>query len=507
MSKEVIKFALAVTGVVLGWSLVVPTFEFPDEQAHFGSVSYLIQNGYMPRYGKQDLTDELAETQKLLGIFRDGNGNNAYTYHPDHHVTYTTNLTGLYESDIQALNTRANRTNYVGSEAAKYPPLYYAYISLFTRTVDTYDIVTRLYVSRLAGLVGAFLMTLIMYQIGLFIFNKKIYAKTLVLLTMMQPMMSFVSAGLNSDNLHTLLFTLILYSGLRLIRDGIRVKDILLIALAIVLDIYTKPQGFIGITLAGFAILLAVIRSKQWKMLGWVGVIGMTAIALGAGQWNQYKDLFMVKNVYNVSFIEYVRFTANKLLAQNVVWYWGVFKWLGVVMPPMYWRLANRVVLAGSIGLIIYLIRIMKKKKIVADPYSICFILCSSIIYALVIFWYDWQYNKINGYSLGIQARYFFPTIVGHMAILLTGILSFGWNSVSRKWIRRALILFFIWLQLGGIWRIITIYYSTSSINTVIAQASQYKPFFAKGDWWYLWGVVYVASLSFLFLRVWKNKK
>ena len=494
-----LKYLFAIVGVILGWVMIVPAFEFPDEQAHLGSVSYLVDTGTMPSYEKQDLTREMAESQKLLGIFRDGLGNNQFTYHPEHTVEYSKSHTGLYEPKILSLNDSSNRDVYIGSEAAKYPPLYYHYTGIFMGLVNGSDLITRLYASRLGGLLIVLAMTVVVWKIGLLIFKKKIYAHTLTLMVMLQPMMSFVTAGVNSDNLHNLWFTLIIYLSLRLIHSGLKVKEIILIGLTLSLDIYTKPQGFIALPIIALAVLIAIIRFKQWKMLVWILVAGVIALFLTRTQLTTYMGLMNVSNTHGATFVEYLRFSANKLVAQNVVWYWGVFKWLGVVLPPIYWRVANRVVLLSIIGIVVYFWKAYKKSKIVSDPFITFYLLLVAVIYALIIFWYDWQHTKINGYSLGIQARYFFPTIVAHMTILMTGIISLGWSGWSRKWLRRALVLLFLWLQLGGIWRIITIYYPGLSLSEIIIQASQYKPFFAKGNWWYLWGGLYIVSIIYLF--------
>ncbi|MEI8232347.1 MAG: DUF2142 domain-containing protein [bacterium] len=498
MSKGMLKFTLAIVGVILGWVMVVPAFELPDEQAHLGTVSYLVDTGTMPSYEKQDLTREMAESQKLLGIFRDGLGNNLYTYHPEHHVDYVSGLIGLYEPEIKVLNNPLDRDTYVGSEAAKYPPLYYRFTSLYMSMVNGSDILTRLYVSRLGGLDIALLMAITVWNIGYLIFKKKIYANTLTFMVMLQPMMSFVTAGVNSDNLHNLWFTLIIYFCLKIVGGGLKLRDIILIGITLALDISTKPQGFIALPIIALALIISIVRFKEWKMLSWTMIAGAVALLLTRNQLMTYMGLMNVSNVHGATFIEYLHFSANKLVAQNIVWYWGVFKWLGVVLPPIYWRVANRAVLLSVIGIVVYWWKVLKKKKVVADPYSIFFVIVASIAYALTIFWYDWQHMKINGYSLGIQARYFFPTIAAHMTILLTGIISLGWNGWSRKWLRRVLILLFLWLQIGGIWRIITIYYPGFSLPELVSQASQYKPIFAKGNWWYIWAAAYIGSLLYL---------
>lgn len=498
MFKDNLKYFLAIVGVILGWVMIVPTFEFPDEQAHFGTVSLLLDKGSMPVYQGTDLSLEMAETQKILGTFRDGYGNNRFTYHPEYHTPYSTDLVGIDESIIDSFNSSEYRDTYVGSEAAKYPPLYYRYLSLYTWMVNSRDLITRLYVARIGGLDIVFVMAIVVYQIGHLIFRKKIYARTLTFLVMLQPMMSFVTAGVNSDNLHNLWFMLVIYLSLLLIERGIKFKYLLLLALVIALDIYTKPQGFIAIPVAVIALVMAVIRYKQWKLLIYSLLLGVVVLLLGYEQWEKYRHLLNVANNQGAQFIEYLRFSANKLLAQNVVWYWGVFKWLGVVLPPIYWRVMNRVVLLSVVGLLIYFWRVIIKKKVISDPFITLYLLLATIVYALIIFWYDWQHTKITGYSLGIQARYFFPTIVAHIALLMTGIISLGWTPKLRKWLRLSLVLLFLWLQLGGIWRIISIYYPALSLEGIIIQASQYKPDFAKGNWWYLWGSIYLYSLYYL---------
>ena len=70
--------------VVGFWSLVAPLFEFPDEQAHFATANYLYYEGELPQDKDRrvsqdlgvpvvtnDLSYELATTEKILGTYRD----------------------------------------------------------------------------------------------------------------------------------------------------------------------------------------------------------------------------------------------------------------------------------------------------------------------------------------------------------------------------------------------------------------------------------------------------
>lgn len=497
-NKLALLVSLAIGMVILFWSFVTPAFEFPDEQAHFGSVEFLTQNGRMPIGEEMDVTKEMKETQVYLGVFRNGLGQNKYTYHPEYRTLYSSTYMGPEESIINTLNTMDFRDSYVATEAARYPRAYYDYSSFWDRLVTSFSIFDRLFVVRLGSVLLAIIMAYAVWQTGYLIFGKKTYATTLTLLAMLQPMMSFLSAGINSDNLHNLLFFIIIYGCLKIIIHGFGWQSLLLIAGAATLDIFTKPQGFIAFLIIGLAIILSVIRKRNWSALIIIFCLFMVVLYLTRSQFSMYLGFITVGNTKGLSFVEYVRFSSNKLIAQNAVWYWGVFKWLGVVLPPIYWRVANRIVLVGIFGLLVYAWKALKHKKIVIDPYLLSFSLISSLIYATAIYWFDWQYNKTIGYSIGIQARYFFPTIVCHMIILMTGILSIGWSNVSRIWLRRVLVIFIAWIQLGGMWRVISSYYDISSVQAFITQVSQYKPWYAKGEWWYLWGSLYLGSLTYL---------
>lgn len=490
---------LVAIGVVIGfWSLITPIFEFPDEQAHMGTVNFMIQNGRIPTATELDMTPEMRETQLLLGVLRDGSGNNRYTYHPEYHVDYTNTTTGAYESLIRSFNTSDLRDSYVATEAGRYPPGYYLYDSFFVSLVNGVDIFTRVFVARFGSVILSLAMAWVVWRTGLVLFKKRSYARVMTIMIMLQPMFSFLSAGVNSDNLHNLLFAAVILSGLTIIESGISLPLLISTIGVVALDIYTKPQGFVAIPVIGLAILIHIIRKRDWKAIGWIIGLVVLVILATVSQWKKYLGLLATPNFKQVSFSDYVSHSKTVLLQQNVVWFWGVFKWLGVVLPPIYWRVANRVVLLSVIGIFVYLWKISRHKKVVANLSSLIFLFITVIVYTLSIFWFDWQYTKSLGFSIGVQARYFFPVITGMFGLMLVGILSWGWAPRIRRYLATALALLFVWLQLGGVWRLVTSYYDVSTRQAFIIQVSQYKPWFAKGDWWYLWIGLYLMAILYL---------
>lgn len=499
--KNKLFWLLPIVGVISFWSFSTPIFEFPDEQAHIESVEFLRDNDRKPGLKEFDMTREMFETQNYLGTFRDERGNNKVTYHPDYHPPYSSTTTGVHEAEITGLNNVLDRTTYVAKEATDYPRLYYDYVSVLSSPLQDSNIFTRVYIMRIASLILAIVTAVVVYQIGLTVFSSIPRARTLATLVMLQPMYSFLSAGVNSDNLHNLLFAVIIWLGLQVVKSGMNQKIFFSSILVIILDMMTKPQGYIAVPILLSAYLIKILSDKKWKQLTLILLSSIAFIALVFSQYNPYLDWVNKANLHNANFVEFLRFSLNKLVSQNIVWYWGVFKWLGVVLPPMYWQVANRIVLISGLGLFVYLWRVIKKKKLVANPAIVIFLALATIIYITAIYYFDWQYHKAVGYSLGVQARYFFPTISAQMSLLMIGMLSLGPTKNIRTILRKGLIIFIVWIQIGGMWRLLGSYYDMANINNFIIQISQYKPEFLKGDWWWLWITIYLGSIFTILIK------
>lgn len=507
MHKIITLISLAI-GIGLFWSLSTPIFEFPDEQAHVGTVEFLLKNGRVPAGEEYDMTPEMETTQKLLGVFRDPYGNNSVTYHPEYRVPYTDSLTGLYEEQIIALNNLENRGVYVWKEAARYPRLYYDLVGLGERLVNRSDIFTRVYFMRLTNLLLFLGTIIIVYRFGLLFFRKKYLAFTFALMVLLQPMYTFLSSGINSDNLHNFLVAAILYLGVYHLKYSPTIPSTFFSLILLLLDLYTKPQGFIVVPILALSFLPWLLKQRftlTTKLITLLYVL--VAIVYTKSLWAPYITLLNSPNMHGVTLLTFISFSLNKLVTQNIVWYWGVFKWLGVVLPPIYWQLANRLALLAGLGILVYFYKVVKAKKIVADLMPTLYLIVSTIMYVGAIYWFDWQYHKDVGYSLGIQARYFFPVILPQMALLLLGLTSYGWSKLTRRVISSLIIIFFLWLQLGGIYRLLTSYYDLNSFSTFITQASQYKPGFAKGSWWYLYLALYLVSCATIFASALRFKK
>lgn len=77
-------------------SIIVPLWEFPDEQAHFGQVSHYVEHGMKITHNR-NVTREIYESEKIMGTLRDKSGKNNYTYNRFYVPEYSSTNIGPHE--------------------------------------------------------------------------------------------------------------------------------------------------------------------------------------------------------------------------------------------------------------------------------------------------------------------------------------------------------------------------------------------------------------------------
>ena len=132
------------------------------------------------------------------------------------------------------------------------------------------------------------------------------------------------------------------------------------------------------------------------------------------------------------------------------------------------------------------------------------FILYTAVIYFVTLLVWDWDFFRSHNFSFGIQGRYYFPVIVSCMILIVIGL-----QSIS-KYLNLLISYWFILLNWISFYVVVSSYYDTSGFKSFIIQASQYKPFFAKG-WWLIVALVlyFIFSLIFSYqlFRVFRHEK
>lgn len=478
----------------------MPLWHTPDEQAHFGHVAYLAEGGQLPMGRTKDLTEEIAVSEQLLETYRNKYGNTPFTFHPEYRLEYTDNLTGKFETQIKNLPL-VSRKNFTDAESAYYPHFYYRVSGFIYRLFYQQDLFVRVYSLRLFWLFTHLLMVYFAYLIGRIIFVKnKDLALSVAILTGFQPMLSFVAGGVTNDNLHNLLFTSVIYFCLKLWQK-IRFNDFISLIVVVVFGMINKPQFLIILAIAIPVVIIQIIKQKKaLYLLPAVILFIVMAMTVGKDYFSGLVDSLQAgkipffdlrKNVarpdYNLW--HHVQYSLLHTFREVLPWYWGVFRWLSLTLPRWVNQIMMRILLVAGIGLVI---KFWRRKF---EP-GFWIIVWSAIIYFLALFFWDWQQVRSAGFPFGIQGRYYFPTIVPHMVLLIIGI-----KEIFPKITNYLLLItnyWFIVLNWIAFYWVASSYYNASNFKIFIVQASQYKPFFAKG-WWLIiiLGLYFILSVIF----------
>ncbi len=500
-------------GVV--WSWFVPIWHFPDEQAHFAQIATYVETGKMPPHPdlvSGNLSEELLLSERLLGTERDGFGNNKFTYHPEYNLEYTDGLIGIHEEEI-ARAPLSYRQTMVKYEAASYPPLYYWVMSFPYKIVYSADIFTRIFIVRIANL-GFFLAL-----VGIsWLFFKELFSKDEILvncatvLVAFHPMLTFVSSGVTSDNLYNLLFTLGIYVAFKLLSTSFNLKIIIFMLLILILNLKTKPQGILLLYVYAFPLLVLIIQGKIAKKYIALGIVISMYVGL-----RLYNDMSQGKQVLpdvravnpekpDLSFMEHLKWSVEHSLAKIVPWYWGVFKWLGVVLPRFANRAINRVMVLALVGILIGLFSLIRKKKFKALIRWLFPLYIAGGYFMILTIW-DYFFTKSQGFSFGIQGRYFFPAITAHMGLLLWGITNLApWPKLSSL-LAKLLAIGMVLINLIAFYTVVGSYYDKGDLGVFFSQASQYKPGFAKSPSLELSLSIYIIGLLYLLFLIVKLQR
>lgn len=500
-TKHLIKLLLIATlfkGIIS--TLIVPLWEFPDEQAHFSQVSHYVEKGL--KFNYLDLSEEIYYSEVIMGTLRNDRGENKYTYHPDFKPTYSTSTIGPNEVTINNLDI-STRSYFVKRESARYPPLFYLTSSIGYLLTRSQNLIVRVFATRLVSVGITIASVYLTFLIGKQLFQKDRLAPIILAsLVSFHPMFSFVSSGINNDNGSNLAGLAILFLSLKLLNTKLTKTWSLLASTTIGLGILIKPLIFPLIP------ALMIVILYEWKksarslksQLTLLSPLIISAIIIAVpvfliplvktGKLPYIPGDNPLSTTYNLSFSDYIKPQLQMYYRETLPWYWGVFKWLGIVLPLNVIRTIKIVMIVSFFGVV----KVFFSKKPKFKKSLLATLLTFTVIYIASLTIWDYQLVKSMGFSQGIQGRYFFPTIGAHMGLILVGLIALFPKKHNLK-LQKSLALFAILLHSISLYTLANAYYSLATFQTLLIQMSQYKPWFFKSPYMLIWFGLYLASL------------
>lgn len=498
----------------LSWIILTPAWQYPDEQAHFSQVQNLAEIG-VSRPQSATTSLEIATAEEALGTNRNEQGNNLYTYHPEYHIAYSQNTTGLLENEVKNLPI-SSRTNYVKSEATVNPPVYYFIASLFYKAAYPFDLFTRLFTVRLFSLILFTALVLAAYKCAEIILKNKLLIYSLTALIAYKPMLTYASTGVLADPLTNLFFALVLYLCLLVIKNGVSKKYLLLLTAVVITGLNTRQQFLLCVPIIFVALFYDAIARK--RNLKWV-IIPLVLLSVLTILSNHVSNIPLLNSLHipeflvfepgkmlPADFLSYITSALRKSYQETWPWYWGVYRWLSYTPPHIVYEVVNRIVLISGLGLSLYIFQALRKQKFDQHFFILVFMIISSAIYFVAFMLWDYFFIARRGYSFGFQGRYFFPLVIFHMAILLTGY----WQAARlllKKYAKYALlsvVILMIVFNNFTAYSLAGTFYPAHNLETFINQVSQYKPLFFKGN---IIMVILLLNLAFQALLIAKFAK
>ena len=263
------------------WGIVVPPFQVADEVTHFAYAQYLAETGKPPvqRPGNP------YSPQEQVAL------NNSFFFNVIGFPQVRGIITKSEDRELRAALARNPSPNSggVGNPQANQPPLYYAFAAVPYLLSPSGDIFARLALMRLLSALMAAGTVL-----AVFMFLREVFPGTPWTWTVgalgvaFQPMVGFISAGVQPDNLLFLTSALMFFLLMRAYRRGLTGRRAAAIGLVTAAGLLTKLT-FIGL-LPGIALAVLVLvwrasaedRRGSLQMLGIAGAVAAAPVLLYA---------------------------------------------------------------------------------------------------------------------------------------------------------------------------------------------------------------------------------
>jgi len=264
-----------------------------------------------------------------------------------------------------------------------------------------------------------------------------------------------------------LAFSLYIYIAVWMLHDGISGKKCVLLLCSMLLAFYSKGPGIVLFAIT--PLFIGFLTYKQWrfslKKFFWGIVFSIFVLSFILFLFVPKSYFIGITNFSAISKfdspITSLSKYANKTLDLNA-WlrtetsYWGHFGWLDTKVSNSVIHSIFFIEIIASLGIIFFLTS-HKCRDYLPEKKYILFFIGIIIALQLAIRFYDWrvfdQYGKI---LIGTPGRYFLPTIIPHILLIVTGLGFFTQNKNQFTLLLKILALLMILLSLYAIINVIT---------------------------------------------------
>lgn len=262
------------------WSLVVPLVQGPDEGTHLARVGALADHGVLvpSEEDANRLPRELIVTAiegGLVPLVGNLNARPAWTDVDERRWKRAVARLGEHDRDLVA----APRGTGVGG-TNRYPPLYYAYLTVPWKAADSGSLIDRAHLARLANVPLLLACVALTWVLAAELLPGVAWARPLAAgIVALLPQLAFLSGVVNPDLLIVALTTGLAVAAVRTARSGLTAGRAAVLAGTSVAATLTHPRGATLLVVAALAILLGARgRMRRGRLIvGAAALLGLAA--------------------------------------------------------------------------------------------------------------------------------------------------------------------------------------------------------------------------------------
>lgn len=422
---------------------VLPTFQGPDEPAHYSTVQYYAESQETKDFVAQqkkppksdsptfDFSEEIVKTKELIEADK-------ISFSASQTQFFTPDSKGKFEQEIKT-SKWDKFIPFANPKIVSGVPGYYFIPSLIEKALSNFNIFTRFFAERIFSVFLGLLIVLLTYLIARKIgWDEKISVLVSTLVAF-QPMFSQSSAIINYDIMLIFAFTLFIYGAVWSLKDGLNWTNAAIMLLATALGIITKaPAIVLGLTLFALAIYFVKKYLKIRNNYFITGTIIITILGLiileNVAPGNYLNMLIRGNDSHFNSFFQSVSEYISVTLARwnwSELSYWGNFGWLDTRAPDWIVGWAHLVEIVSIAGLIAYFVFPQKIPEFLPQRKLTLFFLLIFFALQFAIRFADWNHFDNTGkIGIGTYGRYFLPVITAQFILILIGL-----GMLARKYL------------------------------------------------------------------------
>lgn len=420
-------------------SLLMPLFQNPDEQTHYGRVQHWAEPKEKTWVVKELHKDEYYFDPRDIRTANlpEETAQSAYLAQFDELVFEKQNIQNFQNSSIEKIiaeNTWKRYVDTIPSTAISTQSLYYLSGSWIERVLSHQSFFTRVLAIRLLSVVLGVLTVFLAYLTARKIGFSQLISLLFTTMVTFQPMFSITAAQVNIDIALIFSFSLFLYAGVSLLRQGFSWFPFSLFILSNILGIASKGPGIV-LVIISIPLLMTLTyrhfhpnkRRFYWGVL----LTGSLGIAL-AFLFVPATYLESITNLTATSKFDsplqsigsYLEKTIDTGPLRNTAGsYWGNFGWLDTPIPGWMLSLIIYICVIGLVGALWYIFSKRERPTFLPERQYILFFLVTMIALQLAIRFYDWRIFDATGQIvIGQPGRYFLPNLIAFLAVVVTGL-------------------------------------------------------------------------------------